>query len=70
MNVPDNCYEKLMTPVHISSHDCGKEFEYDGRNMEALAVLLDFLDYKLNLAEQVSNVFSRIVNLNKSALFA
>jgi hypothetical protein len=53
INVPDNCYEKLMTPVQRSPHDPGKEFERDGKNMEALAVLLDFLDLKLDMAEQV-----------------
>ncbi|XP_069680311.1 synembryn-A [Periplaneta americana] len=52
MSIPSNCYEELMTPVQRSPHDPPKEFEYDGRNMEAVAVLLDFLNYKLNLAEQ------------------
>jgi hypothetical protein len=55
INVPDNYYEKLMTPVQRSPHDPAKEFEYDGKNMEAVTVLLDFLDSKLNLAEQVDN---------------
>ena len=36
-----------MTPVHRA-----KELELEGRNMEALAVLADFLDMKLTLAEQ------------------
>jgi hypothetical protein len=56
ITVPDNCYEKLMTPVQRSPHDPAKEFEYDGKNMEALAVLLDFLDSKLDMAEQVDNL--------------
>jgi hypothetical protein len=54
LNVPHNCYEKLMPPVQRNPHDTAKEFEYDGRNMEATAKLLDFLDYKLDLTEQVS----------------
>lgn len=52
MDVPDKCYEKLMTPIQRSPHDPAKEFEYDGKNMEALVVLLDFLDSKLDMAEQ------------------
>ena len=43
-----------MPPVQRNPHDTAKEFEYDGRNMEATAKLLDFLDYKLDLTEQVS----------------
>jgi hypothetical protein len=56
MNVPDKCYEKLMTPMQRSQHDPAKEFEYDSKNMEALVVLLDFLDSKLDMAEQVNNI--------------
>jgi len=45
-----------MPPVQRNPQDPAKEFEYDGRNMEAVARLLDFLDYKLDLTEQVSNI--------------
>jgi hypothetical protein len=57
MNLPHNCYEKLMPPIQRNPQDPAEEFEYDGRNMEAVAKLLDFLYYKLNLTEQVSNIF-------------
>ena len=56
LNIPHNCFETLMPPVQRNPQDPAKEFEYDGRNMEAVAKLLDFLDYKLNLTEQVSNI--------------
>jgi hypothetical protein len=55
MNIPHYCSEKLMPPVQRSPQDTVRKFEYDGRNMEAVAKLLDFLDYKLDLTEQVSN---------------
>ena len=45
-----------MPPVQRNQQDPAKEFEYDGRNMEAVAKLLDFLDYRLDLTEQVSNI--------------
>jgi hypothetical protein len=46
-----------MPAVQRNPQDPAKEFEYDGKNMEAVAKLLDFLDYKLDLTEQVSNIF-------------
>jgi len=57
MNVPHNCFEKLMPPIQRNPQDPAEESEYDGRNMEAVAKLLDFLDSKLDLREQVSNIF-------------
>jgi hypothetical protein len=42
-----------VTPVQGSLHEPDKDFEFDGRNMKAVAVLSDFLNYKLDLAEQV-----------------
>lgn len=52
MNTPHNSFEKLMPPVQRYPQDPAKEFEYDGRNMEAVAKLLDFLDYRLDLTEE------------------
>ena len=51
-----------MPPVQRNPQDPAKEFEYDGRNMEAVAKLLDFLDYRLDLTEQVSNILYSIVS--------
>ena len=48
-----------MPPVQGNPQNPAREFEYDGRNMEAVAKLLDFLDYKLDLTEQVSNILCR-----------
>lgn len=56
-NILHNCLEKLMPPVQRNPQDPAKEFDYDGRHMEAVAKLLDFLNYKLDLTEQVSNIF-------------
>ena len=54
VNVPHNYFETLMPAVRRNPQGPAKEFEYDGRNMEAMAKLLDFLDYKLDMTEQVS----------------
>jgi hypothetical protein len=56
INVPHYCFEKLMPPVQENPQDTAGEFEYDGRNMEAVAKLLDFLNYKLDLTEQASSI--------------
>jgi hypothetical protein len=56
VGIPPKCYENLMPPVQINQQDPAEEFEYDGRNMEAVVKLLDFLDHNLNLKEQVSNI--------------
>jgi hypothetical protein len=45
-----------MTPIQRSLHDPDEDLEYDGRNMKAVVVLLNFLNYKLDLAEQVCRI--------------
>jgi hypothetical protein len=57
VGIPPKCYEKLMPPVQRNQQEPAKEFEYEGRNMEAVAKLLDFLDRTLSRTEQVSNIF-------------
>ena len=50
-NVPLDCYEELLTPLNEDDDDIGlenKEAEYDGKNMEAILVLLDFLYRRLD----------------------
>ncbi|XP_062568468.1 synembryn-A-like [Saccostrea cucullata] len=50
-NVPLDCYEELLTPLNEDDDDIGlenKEAEYDGKNMEAILVLLDFLYHRLD----------------------
>jgi hypothetical protein len=50
-SIPNSCYTELTTPA---SADLNKEFEYDGRNMEAVDVLVNFLSNKL-IAFEVSS---------------
>jgi hypothetical protein len=57
VNIPAKCYGNLMPPIQRNQQDPAKEFEYEGRNMKAMAKLLDFLDHNLNLTEEVSNIF-------------
>lgn len=50
-NVPSDCYEELLTPLNEDDDDIGlenKEAEYDGKNMEAILVLLEFLNRRLD----------------------
>lgn len=49
-NIPRDCYEELLIPlneVDIEGVE-NKEVEYDGRNMEAIIVLLNFLYNRLD----------------------
>ncbi|KAL4224805.1 Synembryn-B [Mactra antiquata] len=49
INMPRDCYEELLAPM--SEGDLGienKEVEYDGKNMEAVIVLLNFLYERLD----------------------
>ena len=48
--MPRDCYEELLTP--LNEGDVGgmenKDLEYDGKNMEAIVALVDFLDKRLD----------------------
>ena len=48
-NMPSVSYEELLTPI---AEELGtienKDMEYDGKNMEAIAVLLEFLNHRLD----------------------
>ncbi|XP_054713021.1 synembryn-A-like [Uloborus diversus] len=48
-NMPMSSYEELLTPV-LKINDAKKDnsFEYDGMNMEAVCVLLNFLEKRLD----------------------
>ena len=49
-NIPKDCYEELLIPLNeadISGVE-NKEVEYDGKNMEGIIVLLDFLYKRLD----------------------
>lgn len=49
-NIPRDCYEELLIPLNeidIEGME-NKEVEYDGRNMEAIILLLNFLFSRLD----------------------
>lgn len=50
-SVPFKCYSEMTTPA---TSDLPKELEFEGRNMEAIEVLLEFLDQRLTPAAEVS----------------
>ncbi|ESO95427.1 hypothetical protein LOTGIDRAFT_117074, partial [Lottia gigantea] len=50
INIPVDFYEELLTPlneIEVRGME-NKEVEYDGKNMEAIIVLLNFLDNRLD----------------------
>ena len=52
VNIPADFYEELLTPMVDMAEDDRvdiKEMEYDGKNMEAVTVLLGFLDRRLSM---------------------
>ena len=59
-NMPRVSYEELLTPM--AEVDLGtienKDLEYDGKDMEAIAVLLEFLSSRLDREhDQVKIIF-------------
>lgn len=50
--MPRESYEELLTPLTESPGGAeaeSKDIEYDGKNMEAVLVLLDFLHRRLDV---------------------
>ena len=49
--MPKESYEELLTPLtEGAAIDAeNKDVEYDGKNMEAIVVLLDFLNSRLDV---------------------
>lgn len=46
-NTPPRCFDELLVPVHEIGRLDNPRYEYEDMNVEALAVLLDFLDRRL-----------------------
>lgn len=54
-NMPPESYEELLAPINedvIVSSVEQKNIEYDGKNMDAILKLLEFLDYRLDVPQQ------------------
>lgn len=43
--MPGQCHQELMTPL---TKDVAKEAEFEGYNMEAMAVIVSFLNLRLD----------------------
>lgn len=52
INIPADFYEELLTPMVEEEEKGGErqEIEFDGKNMEAIWVILQFLDHRLSMA--------------------
>lgn len=62
-NMPKESYEELLTPLSDREVVDSKDIEYDGKNMEAILVLLDFLNARLDVVNTRSLPFSIICSL-------
>ncbi|KAK2175329.1 hypothetical protein NP493_722g02070 [Ridgeia piscesae] len=53
-NMPRESYEELLTPLNEGAVGGAenKDVEYDGKNMEAIVTLMDFLDKRLDVPKQ------------------
>ena len=48
-NTPPRCYEELLVPIHEIGRIDNPKYEYEDMNVEALVVLLEFLDRRLDI---------------------
>lgn len=66
-NMPRESYEELLTPVNEDAAGAAerKDIEHDGRNMEAIVELLEFLENRLDVvSDNVRNVCMIYTNIN------
>lgn len=52
-NMPLSCYEELLVPVEEIGKIDNPLYEYDDMNVEAVGVLMEFLDKRLKPPEKV-----------------
>ena len=55
-NMPPSCYDELLVPVEEIGLIDNPLYEYEDMNVEAIAVMVDFLDKRLTPTEKVSNL--------------
>lgn len=74
MNIPPPCFEELLTSiedVNIAGKNYPKDFEFYGMNVEAVAVLLNYLDKKLdqpqsNLSQSLMPILGCLIKISQS----
>lgn len=72
INIPADFFEELLTPVVEDDKGIDKDTEYDGKNMEAINVILEFLDHRLRTVSvwkfwsliQTRTLYTQIRKLN------
>ena len=55
--MPSSCYEELLAPIEEIGLIDNPMYEYNDMNVEAISVILDFLNTRLKPPERVSFVF-------------
>jgi len=56
INMPRDCYEELLAPMsEVDVTGDNKEVEYDGKNMEAIVILLNFLHDRMDRVQIVKS---------------
>lgn len=62
-NIPTICYEELLSP--IVPDDENDNDEHEGKNMKAIYIILQFLDYQVtkNVSESKFSFFFFFINL-------
>lgn len=73
-NLPSSCYEELLVPIEEIGRIDNPKYEYEDKNVEAIAVLLEFLDKRLEkplkpykgLQELLSPVLTCLSNMART----
>ncbi|KAK7465075.1 hypothetical protein BaRGS_00037733 [Batillaria attramentaria] len=67
INIPTDFYEELLTPLNESDVRGveNKDIEFDGKNMEAILALLDFLQHRLEAKEKLTPILHCMVEASR-----
>ena len=73
-NMPRESYEELLTPLNEGGEGGmegdveggleNKDIEFDGKNLEAVVTLLDFLEKRLDVVRQIAMYVARLFSGN------
>ena len=63
--MPRDCYEELLTPINEEENQevDTKSIEYDGKNVEAIVALLDFMERRLDKAGDTAQEKVKIIRI-------
>lgn len=60
INIPPTCYEELLVPIEEIGHINNPKYEYGAMNVEAIAVLLEFLERRLEKVSVLSYIHKQV----------